>query len=362
MPRLSVIIPTYKEAKNISPLYEKLKAVLVNLDWELVFVDDHSPDLTYRTVGELCAQDKRVRLVHRIHRKGLSSATIEGMLSVTSEFIAVMDADMQHDEAVLPKMLQQLTDNPGTDIVIGSRYTDGGSTGEWSALRKLVSKTGTALTGFFGVRATTDPMSGFFMLRASFLEKIAPNLSGIGFKILLDIIMSAGKNIKTAEVPYTFKKRVHGESKLGIDTILDLGFLLADKRFGALLPLRFLLFILVGGIGMLIHLGIMYALEQFYGHRFFADNQLIAGTVTIAFNYLLDNLITFKENRRRGAAFFFGLIKFYLVCAIGLLGNVLISVSIYNYEFHWVLAAMAGAFYGGFVNFSLSRILIWKDR
>ncbi|NTV28821.1 MAG: polyprenol monophosphomannose synthase [Candidatus Omnitrophica bacterium] len=225
---LAVIIPSYNEKANVGPLLEKLRAALAGIEWEVIYVDDNSPDGTAERVWEEARLDPRVRCLKRVGRRGLSSACIEGMLSTSAPFLAVMDADLQHDEAILPAMLSAIK-SQGLDIVVGSRYVEGGGVKDWSAQRVAASQGATrfarALTGV----QVLDPMSGYFMLRREFLQHCVHLLNGKGFKILLDLLMSAPGPVKFREIPYTFRLRQHGESKLTAKVVLDYFLLVLDK-------------------------------------------------------------------------------------------------------------------------------------
>ncbi|MBF0486277.1 MAG: polyprenol monophosphomannose synthase [Candidatus Omnitrophica bacterium] len=225
---LSVIIPAYKECGNVSPLIEKLRLALKGMEWEVIYVDDDSPDGTSDKVREEAVKDPRVRLIQRIGRRGLSSACIEGMLSSSAPYLAVMDADLQHDEKILPLMLQRIKKD-NLDIVIGSRYVDGGGMENWSKERVAASKNATRFAQFLTGVKVEDPMSGYFLVRQEFFHKTVRNLNGRGFKILLDIMMSSPDPVKFAEVPFIFRQRQHGESKLNFKVILDYFALVMDK-------------------------------------------------------------------------------------------------------------------------------------
>ena len=206
---LAVVVPTYKERDNIVLLFQRLERVLAGKRWEVVFVDDNSPDGTADAVRDLALQDSRVRLIRRIGRRGLASACIEGMLATTASFVAVMDADLQHDETILPEMLDRIQ-RDSLDLVIASRNAQGGSMGQFVAQRVWLSNLGARFSSAVTRCHLSDPMSGFFVLNYRFLDAVAPRLSGVGFKILLDIVASADGPVRFAEVPYTFRQRQHG--------------------------------------------------------------------------------------------------------------------------------------------------------
>jgi dolichol-phosphate mannosyltransferase len=211
---LSVVVPTFNERNNVETLVHSLGSVLDGVDWEIIFVDDDSDDQTSSYVRELAAKKANVRCIHRIGRRGLSSACIEGILSSSASNVAVMDADLQHDEKLLPKMLKLLQDDPELHLVVGSRFIEGGSTGSLAEHRVQISKFASWLSRLILKQPLTDSMSGFFMIRRSIFERYVRQLSAKGFKILLDIFSVAGTEINYRELPYDMRSRVAGESKL----------------------------------------------------------------------------------------------------------------------------------------------------
>src|SRR5262245_31615259 len=222
LPILSVVVPTFNERDNVPKLYRKLEAALGGIAWEVIFVDDNSADGTWKLVQELARQDGRVRCIRRIGRRGLSGACIEGILSSSAPYAAVMDADLQHDETRLPKMLSLLRSGQA-ELVVGSRYIDGYKSEGFNKQRAGASALATEVSRKILRVDVADPMSGFFMIRRDRFEQLAPRLSVHGFKILLDIVATAHGTLRTVEIPYTFGARQHGESKL--DSMVALDFL-----------------------------------------------------------------------------------------------------------------------------------------
>ena len=191
----------------------RLAASLVGIDWEVLFVDDDSPDGTAARVEEVGRRMPQVRCLKRIGRRGLASACVEGFASTAAPFIAVMDADLQHDEALLPRMLEILRSGD-VELVVASRYAEGGGVGEHSLARRIISRAGnSAARALLGV-GLSDPMSGFFMLKRDVLARSSlGHISGQGFKILLDLVSSTQPPPKLRELPFTFRPRHAGESK-----------------------------------------------------------------------------------------------------------------------------------------------------
>src|SRR5215469_4014151 len=250
---LSVIIPTFNESQNVREIVRRLDRTLRNVAWEAIFVDDNSPDGTASEVKNVGREDHRVRCLKRLGRRGLAGACIEGMLASSAPFVAVMDADLQHDESILPRMLAALTSDEA-DLVVGSRYIPGGSADSLNDKRARISRTATSVAKRMLGVDIADPMSGFFMLKREKLDDIADKLSTIGFKILLDILMTARSELRVVEIPYEFRERKHGESKFDTQVGLEfLGLVLGKLTRGVVDP-RFITFALVGTTGLAVHL------------------------------------------------------------------------------------------------------------
>jgi dolichol-phosphate mannosyltransferase len=358
-PLLSIVIPTFNERGNIGLLIERLGEALRGIAWEAIVVDDNSPDGTAATVRALAATSPNVRCIRRIGRRGLSGACIEGMLASSAPYVAVMDADLQHDERKLPQMLALLQSGTA-DLVVGSRYIAGGSAESFNQRRMGVSAFATRLTQRMLAIQVADPMSGFFAMRRDRFDALAPDLSVQGFKILLDIIASARGALRVVEVPYVFGTRQHGESKLDSLVALDFLGLLVAKLTRDTVSLRFLMFAMVGASGLFVHFAALYAaLEAGIG---FAGAQAIAATVAMTSNFLLNNFLTYRDQRLRGWKLIRGLLLFYLVCAVGLMANVGVAFSVYDQEPIWWLAGAAGALMGVVWNYGISGLLVWRRR
>lgn len=357
---LSVVVPTFNERDNVGVLFARLAETLDGIAWEVIFVDDNSPDGTWRRVQEMAQQDPRVRGVRRIGRRGLSGACIEGILASSAPYVAVMDADLQHDETQLPKMLALLRQGDA-ELVVGSRYIDGGSADSFNRQRRGASEFATTLAKKLLRVGIADPMSGFFMIRRDRFEQVAPDLSVQGFKILLDIVATAKGQLRAVEIPYTFGSRLHGESKLDSMVALDFLGLLLAKLTGDAVSLRFLLFALVGSIGLVVHLVVLDATFNLFGYSF-AGAQLIGAIAAMTSNFVLNNFLTYRDQRLRGLAILRGLLMFYLVCGVGLLANVGVAFSIYGQRPIWWLAGAAGALMGVVWNYAMSGLFVWRKR
>jgi dolichol-phosphate mannosyltransferase len=359
-PALSVVVPTFNERDNVTKLYQKLVATLKGVAWEVIFVDDNSPDATWEVVRDLARQDSRVRCLRRIGRRGLSGACIEGILASCAPFAAVMDADLQHDETQLPKMLSLLQSGQA-ELVVGSRYIEGGSADSFNPQRAGASALATEVAKRVLGVAIKDPMSGFFMIRRDRFEQLAPQLSTQGFKILLDIVATARGELRVKEIPYTFGSRLHGESKLDSMVALDFLGLVLAKLTHDVVSLRFLLFAMVGSIGLFVHFGALYvALEAF--DLPFPNAQGIAALCAMTSNFILNNFLTYRDQRLKGFAILRGLLLFYLVCSVGLLANVGVALSVFDQEPIWWLAGAAGALMGVVWNYAMSGLFVWRKR
>jgi dolichol-phosphate mannosyltransferase len=355
---LSLVIPTFNESKNLRELLRRLETTLIDTSWEVVFVDDDSPDGTASLARTIARHDPRVRCLQRVGRRGLSSACIEGMLATCAPVIGVLDADLQHDEGILPRMLNAIVGG-GADVVIGTRYGAEGSTGDWSESRRTLSRVATAASRVVISRSISDPMSGFFMLRREVLEKSVHHLSGLGFKILLDVLATLRQaNLRIVEVPYRFRERHAGESKLDEMVVWEYGMLLADKAIGRYVPVRFIAFSIIGGLGVLVHMATLTLLHK--GLLFqFNISQSAATAVAMVFNFALNNLLTYRDRRLRGPAWVHGLAIFMLACSVGALANVGIASYLYTQQTEWVLAALAGVLVGAVWNYALTQLYAW---
>jgi dolichol-phosphate mannosyltransferase len=354
---LSIVVPTFKERDNVGELVRRIAICLQDVHWEVIFVDDDSPDGTTEAIRKLAQQDHRVRCIHRIGRRGLTSACIEGILSSSATYVAVMDADLQHDETILPEMLRTLKAEP-LDIVVGSRYVPGGAIGEWGKTRAKISQFATRLSHFVVPSELRDPMSGFFMMRRDVFLQCTRRLSGMGFKILVDLFASAPHVLRFKEIPFVFKNRFAGESKLDNQVALDYVMLLLDKTVGHIVPVRFFSFALIGGLGLGVHFAVLAAM--FKGAQLeFVAAQTVATAVAMVFNFALNNVITYKDKRLKGAAWMRGLASFVLACGVGAFANVGIANYFYGRSGGWILAALSGILVGAVWNYAVTSVYTW---
>jgi dolichol-phosphate mannosyltransferase len=359
IPLVSIIAPTMNERDNIPALVASLDKAFGATAWELIIVDDDSRDGTAETVKRMAREDPRLRCIRRIGRRGLASAGTEGFLASSAPYVALMDADLQHDATVLPQMLSTLVVDE-VDIVIGSRYIAGGSAaGLADDRRAFLSKAGGWLARRVLHVPVSDPMSGFFMMRREVFDQLAPALSQRGFKLLADILLSAPKTLRVRELPIKFNPRLAGESKLDAAVSLDYLFLIADKTVGRILPVRFILFSMVGGFGLLVHLFAL-ALYGFAIGVAFWIAQLLASFTAMTVNYFINNAVTYRDKRLKGFGLLWGLVTFYAVCSIGLAANVGVANILFLEGRDYLLAGAFGALVGGVWNCAASYVLTWK--
>jgi dolichol-phosphate mannosyltransferase len=357
---LAIVLPTFNESANVAPLVDRLDKALQGIRYEVIFVDDDSPDGTADVVRLLAERRDNVRVLQRIGRRGLASACIEGILGTAAPYVAVMDADMQHDETVLPEMLRLIRDE-NLDLVVGSRNIAGGSMGEFTQWRVKLSHLGRRLSLMGAEHELSDPMSGFFVVRLAAFEQFAHRLSGIGFKILLDIVLSAGPGLRIGEVAYRFGQREHGESKLDIVVGLEYFELLVDKHLGNVVNVRFVLFAMVGALGVGVHLLILSALLKLAGLSF-AAGQAVATFIVMILNFVLNNSVTYRDRRLKGWRFWSGLVTFCLACGLGVAANVAIASEAFRHGVPWVLAAVTGLLFTAVWNYGVTSMTTWRQQ
>ena len=362
---LSLILPTFNEAKNLPELLPALEKVLEGIPHEIIIVDDDSPDETWRVAQTLGHDRDDVHVIRRVGRRGLSSAVIEGFLSAKGEVLAVMDADGQHDMSLLPKLYHSVLQKNG--IAIGSRYIEGGSVGQWDERRHLMSRIATTLALKVCRVKVKDPMSGFFAIANPLFQRTVKSLNPKGFKILLDLLVHIPKDTPVNEIPFTFSERLHGESKLSRRVQIEFLEYLYDVTLGKYIPLTFVKYCIVGSLGIGVHV-LAYMLFSFV-IRGEGDLTVLgfgwavigATEVAIIFNFLLNNVWTFAHARLKGFAAFLGFLKFNGACLFGALANY--AVSSYFYSLGWadLSAVIVGAFTGVVWNYTMSKMFAWKD-
>jgi dolichol-phosphate mannosyltransferase len=359
-PVLSIIVPTYNERNNVGELIRRIDSALSGISWEVIFVDDNSPDNTCRFIRALAKNDSRIRCLLRIGRRGLAGACIEGMLASSACYIAVMDADLQHDARLLPQMLAALREK-GADLVVGSRYLPIRNPVTFSKRRLAVSVFSNYLARSLLRIGLTDVMSGFFMIRRKPLEALAPALSSQGFKILLDIVATARGKLNVVELPYSFGERIHGTSKTSPLIAAEFFGLILAKVTRDTISLRFASFALVGAIGLVVHLGVLYLALNWFSLPFTSAQTSAAGVAMMS-NFALNNEFTYRDLRLVGLKFLRGFLIFCLIGSVGVIANVGVAFSLYGREPIWWLAGIAGALMGVIWNYAMSRLFVWQLR
>ena len=356
---LAIVVPTFNEIDNIGTLIAVVQVALEGHAYEIIVVDDDSPDGTGDRVRQIAKRDRRVRCIQRIGRRGLSGAFIEGALATAASMVGVIDGDMQHDEMLLPAMLKTLRSS-NFDVVIGSRYLEQGGLGNWIGGRIRLSRWATALARRATGVTLSDPMSGLFMVRSDLLRRLAPNLSGIGFKILLDIFITAPEPLRFIELPYQFRARASGTSKMDSKVVLEFFELLIDKALGHFVPAKFVIFALVGSLGVVVHLFVLILLFKELGFDF-ESSQIVATLVAMTSNFALNNVLTYYDRRLFGWAWIRGWFSFALASSIGALANVGIATYLFRVEqTPWLLSAVAGVLVGVVWNYTVTALFTWK--
>jgi dolichol-phosphate mannosyltransferase len=356
-PELTVVAPTFNERGNVARLVEKLDVTLAGIAWEVIFVDDNSPDGTAELVKQIATSDPRVRCLRRVGRRGLAGAVVEGALASAAPFVAVIDADMQHDETLLPRMLTVLRAGD-VDLVVGSRYLDAaGLENGFSPARKAASRFANALGKKALKVEVSDPVSGFFMLRREVVDRVAPQLETTGFKILFDIIASQPEPLRVRELPYAFAAREAGESKLDNRVALEYLGLVAAKLSGDLISPRMVFFGLVGLSGVLVHMAVLWAAHGFATR--FAYAQALAALTAMTSNYFVNNWVTYRDRRLKGWRLAGGYLRFCGLCAVGFAANVAVAAELQAHGLPWAAAGLVGAGCGAAWNYVSTYLGVW---
>ena len=359
MPDISVIIPVLNESRNIPLMVERLTHALAGVDWEAVFVDDDSLDGSAAVARAIATDNPRIRVIQRIGRQGLASAAIEGMLATSSPWLAVMDGDLQHDESILPRMLEAAKAGD-LDLVVASRHIAGGGVGEFSESRVRLSNLGRSLIRLVMTCPLSDPMSGYFLVSRGYLDEVVHDLSQLGFKILADLAMSATRPIRVTEVPFTFRSRQFGEIKLDTNVGIEFLLLLADKLVGRIVPVRYILYSLVGLLGVLVHMSALWILHAMLGAPALTS-QTAATILALTCNFFLNNSITYRDAKLRGwARIARGYAVYAAACGIGVFANLGVFNLLTGYGVFWLFAGLAGMTISSAWNFGAASVFTWK--
>lgn len=361
---LSLILPTYNEAENLSDFLPKLGEMLDGIEHEIIVVDDDSPDGTWKRAQELAENRDDFHIIRRIGRRGLSSAVVEGFLASKGDVLAVMDADGQHDLSVLQRMYDKV--KSGANIVIGSRYIKGGSVGNWDERRQMLSRLATKLAVRLCRVDVCDPMSGFFAIDRKTFEETLPRLNPKGFKILLDFLVHVPKGTTAKEIPIKFGERMHGESKLSRHVQLQFIEYLYDVTFGKFMPLTFIKYCIVGTLGIAVHMAAYYSISRLIMKEGdltiagFSASVIGATEAAIVFNFLLNNAWTFAEQRLRGMSAVTGFLKFNAACILGAIANWAVGTYLYSLGWMEALAVFLGALTAVLWNYTVNRLMTWR--
>ena|SRR5208337_2470909 len=351
---VSIIIPTRNERENLPVLIEKLQEVMGDRHYEIVIVDDDSEDCTWQVAEEFSQRYGNIRVIRRINRKGLSSAITEGFLLGKGKYVAVLDADLQHDHALIGAMLEEIGD---CDLVIGSRYMNQKSVPGWDSWRSRLSRAGTIMAQKLLKQEISDPMSGFFMIRRKIIQEIAPQLFEQGYKILFDILISR-PDLKIKELPYDFKARLYGTSKLTAAVMFDFADLLISRAIPSRFNFQFIRYGVVGASGVVIHLLTLYLLHAVMGLRY-AVSLVFAIETAMVSNYILNNQWTFKEHRFFGLQWWKGLANYNLACLLGSAFNLAIGWYLVEKGIPWFYASVLGIWVGTSWNYLSNRFFTW---
>ena len=359
-PWVSIVVPTLNERDNLPVLFDRLAVALAGLHWEMIVVDDDSRDGTAALAKARAASDHRLRCLRRVGRRGLAGASIEGMLSSSAAVVVVMDGDLQHDESILGRMLDPIRRGEA-DLVIGSRH-QGLSPGGLSRPRRWLSGGGKALSRLVLARDVSDPMSGFFAVRRDLIEDMAPHLVTDGFKVLVDILFGMPPETRVREVAYGFRARLSGESKLDARVLLDYGGLLLHRLSGGLISARMASYSAVGALGLLAHLAILRVLILGLPQAEFSRLEILACYGAMAFNFALNNVLTFRERRVTGWAIVPTFALFCGVCSVGVLADIGVADWVFSGPSTWWVASLLGAVASTFWNYAVSAAVVWSPR
>jgi dolichol-phosphate mannosyltransferase len=372
-PDLSLIICTLNEGAAIRGVIEEISDTLRGISHEIIVVDDNSADNTADEVMAVAAQRPNVRMHVRVGERGLSSAAIKGWDIAHGRYLGVMDGDGQHDPHAI-RALAEMIMQGDKDLVCVSRYLGTTETG-LSGIRDLGSKAATYATGLVLKVPLSDPMSGCFLMTRDYYLSARPKLTGIGFKILLDIAASAPKKPRFGEVKAALRQRQGGQSKLDLRVVADLGALLIEKATKGVLPARFVLFAGVGVTGVFVYAAVLiachYLLKSSHGapiyrYQYRLDDIIsysLAIWISMTWNFFLNNILTFRDKRLKGWRVFQALLGFYVACSLGALLSLALSMFMKDHlHIHWLVAGVSAALISSIWNYYGAKLLSWRDK
>lgn len=360
---ISLILPTLNEEENLKVLLPNLHYILKDYSYEIIVVDDNSTDQSRKVAENLFSDEINGFIHHRIKLLGLSSAIYDGFNLATGEVVVVMDADLQHDPKILPQMIQSIISN-NSDICIASRNIENGGYGDLSRMRKFLSKSGIWIANFFLNMNLSDPMSGYFALSRDLFDEVKGRINPRGFKILLEIIYKSS-NIRIAHVPYHFKARRHGETKLTPAIGFEYLLALIDLKVGWIISYRFLQFCFVGFLGscfnfmifsLCMTLKIPLLQSVFY-----------AASFGMVWSFLANNFITFSESRYVQKKLLIGGAIYLIFSLPGLLVQISVTVFLFNLfsavlnlNIHYYFIYIAAVIFGAILNYFIHLKITWK--
>ena len=355
-PKLSVVICTLDEHEAIGGVLDDVIADLADIPHEIIVVDDSADDRTAQVVRSRAWTNPDIRLIRREGAGGLASAAIAGWDAARGEFLAIMDGDGQHDPRLVGRMASRMAGAP-VDVAVASRYMAGGGSG-LEGYRHWLSRAGVNVSGLLLGLRLADPMSGCFVMTRAWYQSVRPRLSGLGFKILIDVVASDRRRPRLLQIPTALRPRAGGVSKLDLRVIFDLVALLVEKRTGGALPARMTQFLFVGLTGLVVHLMVLAA-SQGLGAPFWLG-QSVAILVAMSWNFMLNNGLTFRDRRLRGGALWRGLLSFYVACLGGAAVSEAVGAGLHALDVPWFAAGAAGALLGAFWNYGAVQRLTWR--
>lgn len=361
MKSVSIIIPTYNEVQNIVPLVKKIGIALNSkINWEVIFVDDNSPDKTYEKIKSLKNDYSNIKVIKRLHDRGLAGAVLAGLSRCNHEQIVTMDADLQHDPIFILELLDEMNKSKAS-IVVASRFIKSSNITNFHILREIGSKIMINFFNLFSSIKLSDPMSGFFVIKKDLFLKISKNLSTDGYKILADIILNIPNNVIVNQIPIDFKERNAGKSKMNLKVLWDLLIVIIYSFLKKYVPREYLSYIGVGMIGLSLHIFFLYFIYKMININFLISH-FLATLIAIFVNYTLNNILTFYNNNLIGIKWLIGLFNYYVFCAYGIFISFAIAKTILSYELGWFLAGFMGAFTASVWNFTMSKFIIWHKK
>jgi dolichol-phosphate mannosyltransferase len=346
---LAIVVPVFRAGDAAVQLVERLHATLRNEDWEVVFVDDNSPDGTVAAIAAI--GDPRVRTIRRVGRSGLTQTCLVAMLASDARHVALLDGTAQYDATLLAAMLAHL--RADADLVVAARPSVAGGPIR-AAVRTLLGGATRSLLS----AALTDPASGFFMIRRDALEKLTPTLSSLGHQVLLDLIATAHGRLRIVEIPAADVATSGRRSELKL--ALELTALLLGKFSNDAVSIRFVLFCLVGLTGVGVHLALLDG--ALIARLPFTSAQTVATIGAMIWNFSLNNMVTYGDQRLTGFAYLTGLLRFMIICGIGAVSNVGVASLIYAHDTVWWIAGLGGAVMGAVWNYAVSAVFVWRPR